>query len=215
MLQVHVRNLVASGNLLPIWKELARAIVISTLDFFSFLHFYPSLLLLLLLFLLLLLLLLHFYQFPPAIPFPTIFSSPQIFPFLASTFPWKISPSYPPIILPIPLSLSPFLPHLSHLQDFVTKYSETNLQFSDSNVNFVRHQILEYAREILEKSKENKLTKEQFILLSENLEQAIVEVRKNQADFHLAGNIPLMWTPLGQTIMMYSFQGENSIHQHV
>ena len=74
-------------------------------------------------------------------------------------------------------SLSPFLPHLSHLQDFVTKYSETNLQFSDSNVNFVRHQILEYAREILEKSRENKLTKEQFILLSENLEQGIVEVR--------------------------------------
>ena len=31
---MHVRNLVASGNLLPIWKELARAIVISTLDFF-------------------------------------------------------------------------------------------------------------------------------------------------------------------------------------
>ena len=137
---MHVCNLVTSGNLLQIGKQLARTIVTSTLDLPPFSSFPPTLLLLLLLF---------FYQTLPFLP------------------------SYNPSCS----SLSHFLPHLSHLQDFVTKYSETNLQFSDSNVNFVRHQILEYAREILEKSKENKLTKEQFILLSGNLEQGIVEVR--------------------------------------
>ena len=96
------------------------------------------------------------------------------------------------------LSFTPPL-RLSHLQDFLTKYSETNLQFSDTNVNFVRHQILQYARDILEKSRENKLTKEQFILLSENLEQAIVEVR----------------TRLGNIYVLLSFQRKNSMYVHL
>ena len=101
-----------------------------------------------------------------------------------------ISPFYSSLFLS--LSCPPLC--LSHLQDFLTKYSETNLQFSDTNVNFVRHQILQYARDILEKSRENKLTKEQFILLSENVEQAIVEVRTTLGNIY----VPLLWTPLGQ-----------------
>ena len=155
---MHVCNFVTSGNLLPIGKQLARAIVTSTLDLPSFSSFPPPPPPLLLL------PIPSYNSLPHNLSLPCLHILMENLPFL---------PSYNPSCS----SLSPFLPHLSHLQDFVTKYSETNLQFSDSNVNFVRHQILEYAREILEKSRENKLTKEQFILLSENLEQGIVEVR--------------------------------------
>ena len=66
------------------------------------------------------------------------------------------------------------LPSLS--QDYLTKNSEENLQFSDSTMNFARHQILSYAREILERSRDGVLNKEQFIVLSENLEATLTEV---------------------------------------
>lgn len=62
------------------------------------------------------------------------------------------------------------------LQEFLTRYSESNLQFSDSNINFGRHQILECARDALEKSKENTLSKDQIIAMCDNLEGTLVEV---------------------------------------
>jgi microtubule-associated serine/threonine kinase len=62
------------------------------------------------------------------------------------------------------------------LQEFLTKYSESNLQFSDSNINFGRHQILECARGALEKSKENTLSKDQVIAMCDSLEGTLVEV---------------------------------------
>ena len=76
------------------------------------------------------------------------------------------------------------LPHHCHTgspeQEFLTKYSESNLQFSDSNINFGRHQILECARDALEKSRENALSKDQVISLCSNLEGTLVEVRHNR-----------------------------------
>ena len=91
-------------------------------------------------------------------------------------------PSFPsPLLsLSLPRSLliisSSFTPSANR-QEFLTKYSESNLQFSDSNINFGRHQILECARGALEKSKENALSKDQVIAMCDSLEGTLVEVR--------------------------------------
>ena len=81
------------------------------------------------------------------------------------------------------------LPHHCHTgspeQEFLTKYSESNLQFSDSNINFGRHQILECARDALEKSRENALSKDQVISMCSNLEGTLVEVRHNSSGVYM------------------------------
>ena len=94
-------------------------------------------------------------------------------------------PAYPPFLplrnfslpssprLPLPPALPPAL---CPLQEFLTKYSESNLQFSDSNINFGRHQILECARDTLDRSRDNALSKDQVIAMCNNLEGTLVEV---------------------------------------
>ncbi|XP_019850933.1 PREDICTED: microtubule-associated serine/threonine-protein kinase 3-like isoform X1 [Amphimedon queenslandica] len=66
----------------------------------------------------------------------------------------------------------------NQLVTFMNEFSETNRQFSDSNVNFARHQILEFARELLFKSQNDLLSKEVFIQFSENVLQAVTNVRE-------------------------------------
>ena len=66
----------------------------------------------------------------------------------------------------------------SQLVNFMSEFSETNRQFSDSNVNFARHQILEFARELLYKSQNESLNKEVFINFSENVLHAVTNVRR-------------------------------------
>jgi hypothetical protein len=62
------------------------------------------------------------------------------------------------------------------MQDFLSKYSETKFEFSDSMINFGRHKILECAREILEKSQDVTLDKDSFIRISDDLELMLSEV---------------------------------------
>ena len=66
----------------------------------------------------------------------------------------------------------------SQLVNFMSEFSETNRQFSDSNVNFARHQILEFVRELLYKSQNEALNKEVFINFSENVLHAVTNVRR-------------------------------------
>ena len=68
----------------------------------------------------------------------------------------------------------------SQLVNFMSEFSETNRQFSDSNVNFARHQILEFARELLYKSQNEALNKEVFINFSENVLHAVTNVRRER-----------------------------------
>ena len=63
------------------------------------------------------------------------------------------------------------------LQDFLTKYSVSQFELSDSTMNFGRHRVLECAREILEKSQNGALTKDSFIQISEDLEGLLLDVR--------------------------------------
>ena len=62
------------------------------------------------------------------------------------------------------------------------EYSETNKQYSDSNVNFGRHQILDFSRDLLEKSQQsiNNLTRDCFILFSENVRVAVSQVGRRE-----------------------------------
>lgn len=92
------------------------------------------------------------------------------------THPTKLSIYFTMILPPILLLHPPPFITLWNIQEFLTKYSESNLQFSDSNINFGRHQILECARDALEKSKENTLSKDQIIAMCDNLEGTLVEV---------------------------------------
>ena len=85
----------------------------------------------------------------------------------------SVSTSFLPALLTLPLS---YLFACPVIQEFLTKYSESNLQFSDSNINFGRHQILECARGALEKSKENTLSKDHVIGMCDSLEGILVEV---------------------------------------
>ena len=65
---------------------------------------------------------------------------------------------------------------LTHMQDFLHKYSDSKYEFSDSAINFGRHKILECAREIYEKSSDTTLDKDSFIRISDDLEGMLVEV---------------------------------------
>ena len=62
------------------------------------------------------------------------------------------------------------------LEKFLLDYSERNTQFSDSNVNFARQQLLQLTQELLEKSRKNSLTKDDFLVFSENVDHTIREV---------------------------------------
>jgi microtubule-associated serine/threonine kinase len=64
------------------------------------------------------------------------------------------------------------------LAEFLNKFSETNIQFSDSNVNFARHQILGFVRELLYKSQNEIINKDMFIVFSENILHAVTNVRE-------------------------------------
>ena len=70
----------------------------------------------------------------------------------------------------------------SQLVNFMSEFSETNRQFSDSNVNFARHQILEFVRELLYKSQNEALNKEVFINFSENVLHAVTNVRREREE---------------------------------
>ena len=65
-----------------------------------------------------------------------------------------------------------------HLITYLDKYSEEAIQYSDSNVNFARHQILEYmyTRELLEQSQSDRLTKDALICFSENVDHTLSQV---------------------------------------
>ena len=62
------------------------------------------------------------------------------------------------------------------MQDFLNKYSDPKYEFSESAINFGRHQILECAREIFEKSQDTTLDKESFIRISDDLEVMLGKV---------------------------------------
>ena len=57
----------------------------------------------------------------------------------------------------------------TQLIELLEEFSVENKQYSNSNVNFGRHQILDFVRDLLEKSQQNFLTKEVFILFSANI----------------------------------------------
>ena len=67
------------------------------------------------------------------------------------------------------------------LEKFLLDYSEKNTQFSDSNVNFARQQLLQLTQELLEKSRKNSLTKDDFLVFSENVDHTIREVSRDAA----------------------------------
>ena len=48
-------------------------------------------------------------------------------------------------------------------------------------MNFGRHQILECARELLEKSQQGALGKDSFIQISDNLEQTLADVSNSSS----------------------------------
>ena len=62
------------------------------------------------------------------------------------------------------------------LINYLDKYSEESIQYSDSNANFARHQILEYTCELLDHSQNDRLTKDALICFSENVEHTLSEV---------------------------------------
>lgn len=64
----------------------------------------------------------------------------------------------------------------AQLKDFLQEFSEAKKQLSDSNVNFGIHQILEFTRELLEKSELEILKKDTFIVFSENVLHTVTEV---------------------------------------
>lgn len=66
----------------------------------------------------------------------------------------------------------------AQLIKFFNKYSETAQQFSDSNVNFACHQITGFVRELICKSQEDQLSKDVFIVFSENIIQTVTNVSK-------------------------------------
>ena len=67
----------------------------------------------------------------------------------------------------------------AQLISLLEEYSVENKQYSDSNVNFGRHQILDFVRDLVDKSQQNFLNKEVFILLSENIRGAVQSVSVN------------------------------------
>ena len=72
-------------------------------------------------------------------------------------------------------------PRLKHemevqLDCYLQQYSEESLQYSDSNVNFARHQILDYTRELLDQSYNGRLTKDALIGFTENVDHTLKEV---------------------------------------
>ena len=66
------------------------------------------------------------------------------------------------------------------LEKFLLDYSEKNTQFSDSNVNFARQQLLQLTQELLEKSRKNSLTKDDFLVFSANVDHTLREVGGNE-----------------------------------
>ena len=64
----------------------------------------------------------------------------------------------------------------TQLTSFLTEFCETDQQYSDSNVNFGRHQILDFTKELLDKSQQNRLSRDVFYIFSENVSHAVSEV---------------------------------------
>ncbi len=73
-------------------------------------------------------------------------------------------------------NLSPSSLSISHVQDFLTKYSESKYELADSTLNFGRHKILECAREICEKSRDGIITKDSIIQMSDDLQLVLRDV---------------------------------------
>ena len=67
----------------------------------------------------------------------------------------------------------------AQLIGLLDEFSGENKQFSDSNVNFGRQQILDFVRDLLEKSQQNYLSKDVFIVFSENIRGAVTSVRSD------------------------------------
>ncbi len=65
----------------------------------------------------------------------------------------------------------------TQLIGLLEEFSVDDKQSSDSNVNFGRHQILDFVRDLVEKSQQNYLSKDVFILFSENIRGAVSSVR--------------------------------------
>ena len=65
----------------------------------------------------------------------------------------------------------------TQLIGLLEEFSVDDKQSSDSNVNFGRHQILDFVRDLVEKSQQNYLSKDVFILFSENIWGAVSSVR--------------------------------------
>lgn len=64
----------------------------------------------------------------------------------------------------------------SQLTALIEEFSAENKQYSDSNVNFGRHQILDFVRDLLDRSRLNSLSKESFIVFSENIRGVVSSV---------------------------------------
>ena len=62
------------------------------------------------------------------------------------------------------------------LESYLQRYSAEALQYSDSNVNFARHQILDITKELLEQSYQGRLTKDALIGFTENIDHTLKEV---------------------------------------
>ena len=60
------------------------------------------------------------------------------------------------------------------------EFSKSNRHSADSNVNFGRHQILDFARDLLEKSKMDNLSKDQLFSFSGNIRTTVSEVKSKQ-----------------------------------
>ena len=65
----------------------------------------------------------------------------------------------------------------TQLLGLLEEFSVENKQYSDSNVNFGRHQVLDFVRDLVDKSQQNYLSKDMFILFSENIRGAVSSVR--------------------------------------
>ncbi len=70
----------------------------------------------------------------------------------------------------------------TQLLELMEEFSVVNKQYSNSNVNFGRHQILDFVRHLVEKAQQNRLSKEVFILFSENIRGTMssVSVLRNE-----------------------------------
>lgn len=64
----------------------------------------------------------------------------------------------------------------TQLATLIEEFSTENKQYSDSNVNFGRHQILDFVRDLLDKSRVNSLSKDSFIVFSENIRGVVSSV---------------------------------------